>query len=30
VHMTKGELAQWVIALCFVLFLLFGADWLTT
>lgn len=25
---TKGELAQLAIAVCFVLFLLFGAGWI--
>lgn len=25
---TKGDLALWVIAICFVLFLLFGFNWI--
>lgn len=26
-NITKGDLALWVIAICFVLFLLFGENW---
>jgi hypothetical protein len=28
-HLTKGELGVWVVAICFVLFLLFGFDWVS-
>ena len=28
--LTKGEIALWVIAVCFVLFLLFGSNWVST